>query len=216
MRIKRSTLSNITASLILSLLSAIVALWLFVWLAEEMREGDTRQFDTAVRAFIHSWSSPRLTGLMELFTAIGSGLSVTITTAVTALLLRAKDRRREAIWVTLAVVGGSLIMWTLKLSFHRERPEPFFDMPLPSSYSFPSGHALLSFTLFGAIAALLNARQNNAAVRGLIWSIAAALVAAIGLSRIYLGVHYPSDVVAGYLGAFVWMLGVGIAERKSR
>ena len=107
-------------------------------------------------------------------------------------------------------------MGVLKLSFHRQRPQPFFDTHLPASYSFPSGHALLSFCLWGAGAALFTADQKKRWVRIAILTIAVVLVVAIGFSRIYLGVHYPSDVLAGYLGALVWILGVGIAYRKWR
>jgi undecaprenyl-diphosphatase len=107
-------------------------------------------------------------------------------------------------------------MWVLKMGFHRQRPQPFFDTHLPASYSFPSGHALLSFCLCGAAAALFSRDQKKPWIRIAIWSIAVVLVVAIGYSRIYLGVHYPSDVLAGYLGALVWVLGVGIAYRKAR
>jgi undecaprenyl-diphosphatase len=118
--------------------------------------------------------------------------------------------------IAITVIGGSLLMWVLKMGFHRQRPQPFFDTHLPASYSFPSGHALLSFCLCGAAAALFSRDQKKPWIRIAIWSIAVVLVVAIGYSRIYLGVHYPSDVLAGYLGALVWVLGVGIAYRKAR
>jgi undecaprenyl-diphosphatase len=117
--------------------------------------------------------------------------------------------------IAITVIGGSLLMGVLKISFHRPRPQPFFDTLLPASYSFPSGHALLSFCLYGAAAALFSADQKKLWVRIAIWTVAAVLVGAIGFSRVYLGVHYPSDVLAGYLGALVWVLGVGIAYRRS-
>jgi len=75
----------------------------------------------------------------------------------------------------------------------------------PHTYSFPSGHALCSFCFYGVLAGLLSARTKPLGWRLLIWIAAAAMVIAIGLSRIYLGVHYPSDVVAGYLAATVWV-----------
>ena len=82
-------------------------------------------------------------------------------------------------------------------------PMSFTD--LPRTYSFPSGHSLFSFCFYGVLAGLLTRRIASRIGRILIWTFAALLVAAIGLSRIYLGVHYPSDVIAGYLAASLWV-----------
>src|SRR6185369_17932911 len=73
------------------------------------------------------------------------------------------------------------------------------------TYSFPSGHSLFSFCFYGVLAGLLTRRLKSRVARVLIWICAALLVSAIGLSRIYLGVHYPSDVIAGYLAASLWV-----------
>ena len=212
----RPALSRLTTALLVSLVCAVVSLVLFAGLAEEVLEGDTLQFDTAVRLFVHSHSSAHLTVAMQFFTLLGSSLFVSIGAASGCVALWVMGRRRKALLLAITVIGGSLLMWVLKMSFHRPRPQPFFDTHLPASYSFPSGHALLSLCLCGAGAALFSANQKKRWVRIAIWAFAVVLVVAIGYSRIYLGVHYPSDVLAGYLGAFVWVLGVGIAYRKSR
>ena len=78
---------------------------------------------------------------------------------------------------------------------------------------FPSGHALLSFCLYGVLAAVLAARLKGRRARALVWAAAALLVLLVGLSRLYLGVHYPSDVLAGYAAAFVWVVAVAAADR---
>ena len=212
----RPVLSRLTTPLLVSLACAVVSLILFAKLAEEMLEGETRQFDGAVRQFVHFHSSAWLTAAMRFFTFLGSSpvVSIAATSGFTALWVA--GRRRRALSIAITVIGGCLLMWVLKVSFHRERPMPFFDTPLPASYSFPSGHALLSFCLCGAGAIVLSAGQTKGWVRSAIWTFAAVLVLAIGYSRIYLGVHYPSDVLAGYLAALVWVLGVEIAYRKVR
>jgi undecaprenyl-diphosphatase len=92
----------------------------------------------------------------------------------------------------------------LKHTFHRARPIGFFGIS-PSSYSFPSGHALGSLCFYGVLAAILSARVRGRAARFCIWIAASILVTLIGFSRIYLGVHYPSDVIAGYCAAAVWV-----------
>jgi Membrane-associated phospholipid phosphatase len=87
------------------------------------------------------------------------------------------------------------------------RPEPFFGTA-PETYSFPSGHALFSACFYGALAWLLGAALRNFGARAAIWAMSLALIAAIGLSRLYLGVHYPTDVIAGYLVAVFWITGL--------
>ena len=211
----RPVLSRVATPLLVSLACAALSLALFAWLAEEMLEGDIRQFDSVVRQFVHAHSSNRLTAAMRLFSFLGSALFVTVAAALCCAALWIRGRRRGALAIAITVVGGSLLMWVLKISFQRQRPEPFFDTRLPASYSFPSGHALLSFCLCGAGAAVFSSDREKRWVRIVIWIFAAVLTLTIGYSRIYLGVHYPSDVLAGYLGALVWVLGIGIAYREA-
>ncbi len=97
-----------------------------------------------------------------------------------------------------------MLILTLKYGFHRQRPTAFFGVD-PTSYSFPSGHSLASFCFYLVLAGLLGSRVRSSGLRITIWIVATLLVAAIGLSRIYLGVHYPSDVIGGYLAAAVWV-----------
>jgi undecaprenyl-diphosphatase len=94
---------------------------------------------------------------------------------------------------------------TLKLAFKRARPEPFFDLATPRSFSFPSGHSLASFCFFGALALMINARIENRNWRLPIWIGAGVMVFLIGLSRIYLGVHHATDVIAGFMAALIWV-----------
>src|ERR1051325_9242719 len=102
------------------------------------------------------------------------------------------------------MVGSLVLDLTLKYIYHRTRPTAYFGIA-PHSYSFPSGHALCSFCFYLVLAGLLSARIRSLALRIMIWTLAIVMVIIIGLSRIYLGVHYPSDVLAGYLAAAVWV-----------
>jgi len=105
-------------------------------------------------------------------------------------------------------LGGEGLNQILKHLFARSRPEAFFGYTLPSSYSFPSGHAVVSCCFYGALAAILTRRMESGAKKLAIWAVAALMAALIGFSRIYLGVHYPSDVLAGYAAAIVWVSAV--------
>jgi undecaprenyl-diphosphatase len=168
-----------------------------------MVQGDTQHFDQAVRVWVHRYASPGMTRAMTAISLLG--YNVLIVELVVALVVFAKLRwRRAAVWLTVAMAGSLVLDLTLKYIYHRTRPTAYFGMA-PHSYSFPSGHAMCSFCFYGVLAGLLSARTKPLGWRILIWFTAAALVIAIGLSRIYLGVHYPSDVVAGYLAAAVWV-----------
>lgn len=197
----------------LGLVAAAGTLFLFYGLAEEVHEGDTRGFDESALALVNRFASPTLTSFMRAVTYLGSNEFLAGAGACVVLAFVVTRRRRAAVMLLLTMAGAALLNFTLKLLSGRERPEPFFSTPLPESYSFPSGHALLSFCFYGMIAAVITARIEGARLRVCVWAAAVLLVALIGLSRVYLGVHYPSDVAAGYAAAFVWMVIVTSADR---
>lgn len=209
-------LSRLSTPLVAGLGGAAIFLFLFARLAEEMLEGDTRQFDDTVRMFVHAHSSTQLTAIMQALSVLGSPFVVTLIALTACLALWFVGHPRRAILIAVTAGGGSLLMWILKIGFHRARPQPFFDTRLPASYSFPSGHAMLSFCLCLSAATLFAASRKNIWVRIAILAFWVGLSGAIGYSRIYLGVHYPSDVLAGYLAALVWSLAVGSAYQKWR
>jgi len=197
----------------LGLLAAAGAAVLFSELAEDVHEGDTRRFDESALAHVNRYASPALTSFMRAVTYLGSNEFLAVAGAGVVLAFVLTRRRRGAVTLLVSMGGAALLNFSLKLLSGRERPEPFFGATPPDSYSFPSGHALLSLCFHGMIAALVNARLKGAGRRALVWAGAAFLVALIGLSRVYLGVHYPSDVAAGYVAAFVWVVIVASAER---
>jgi undecaprenyl-diphosphatase len=202
---------SMRAAIVGSLAACVLGLLLFSWLADEVFEGDLQRFDDLVRTAVHQFASPPLTAAMVAISALGSIVlaAVFLVAFVIFICLR---WRRAATWLLLTVAGGLLLELTLKSAFHRPRPTPFFG-PVPYTYSFPSGHSLMAFCLYGVLAGLLSTRLRSAAIRNLVWIFAAALVGAIGLSRIYLGVHYPSDVIAGYLVAAAWVSTLIAADR---
>jgi len=195
------------------LAAAVAAVLIFAWLAEHVARGATMAFDDAVRASVHQHSSPGLTELMRLASGLGSPLLVLVFSAAAIAVLLVAHSNRAALFFVIAMAGVFILDATLKLAFHRTRPVPFYGTPEPHSYSFPSGHALFAACYFGIVAAFLTARIANRAVRILIWSAAAAIAGLIGYSRIYLGVHYPSDVIGGYAAAIIWVNAAAHADR---
>ncbi len=191
------------AAVIVSLAVAILCLFLFAWLGREMLEGDTRHFDDAIRTWVHHFASPGMTRTMNAISLLG--YNVLIVELVIAFIVFARLRwRRAAVWLAVAMTGALLLDLALKYAYHRTRPTAFFGVA-PASYSFPSGHALCALCFYGVLAGLLSARIKSKSWRIVVWVAGAMLIIAIGLSRIYLGVHYPSDVLAGYLAATVWV-----------
>lgn len=195
----------------LSFLIALLAIFLFAWLAENVADQHTAKFDSFVRAGVHAYAAPPLTKMM--FAVSFMGATGLIIAAGIALTLFLHFRwRRAAVWLLVTLLGALILDVTLKLAFHRARPNPFFG-PIPDTYSFPSGHSLFSFCFYGVLAGLLADRARSVSLRVVIWAIAALLVLAIGVSRIYLGVHYPSDVLAGYLVGTIWTAGMVALDR---
>jgi undecaprenyl-diphosphatase len=183
------------------------------WLSEEVLEGDTRRFDAFVRAAVHADSSRGFTSAMWFFTDVGSVAGLASLLAATLAILWFVHWRRAVVIMVITMAGAAVLVDALKLGFHRSRPVPYFGITAPSSFSYPSGHALFSFVFFGTLAALVTARIGRLWIRAIIWAASVAMIAAIGYSRIYLGVHYPTDVIGGYLTALIWVWTVSLADR---
>ena len=198
-----------------ALLVAATALVVFGWLSEEMLEGDTQQFDAFVRTVVHQFATPGLTRLMQVFSFLGSVAAVTALCLVAICVSLYFHRTRTAALLAITMLGVAALDVALKYAFRRPRPVAFFGAT-PSSYSFPSGHALGSLCFYGMLAAILSARARGRGAKFCVWMAAVSLVGMIGFSRVYLGVHYPSDVIAGYCAAAVWVGAVGFLDRTLR
>jgi membrane-associated phospholipid phosphatase len=198
------------------LLAAVIVTVLFGVLAREVREGETQHFDDALRMTVYGVASPRATAVLHAITQLGSPLFLLPMTIVSSLTFLHLRRIRGAVLLTTTMLGVTLLNWILKSWFQRPRPLPFFGLTMPASYSFPSGHSLASFCFYGALAALVTARLRSRFLSALVWAGAIVIIVAVGFSRLYLGVHYPSDIVGGYATGFVWVLTVASADRVFR
>src|SRR5215213_633609 len=192
--------------LTLGLLAAAGSLWLFGGLVEDLLTGDPIvRFDRVVDDYLHSHATAPLTTFFLIVTAFGSLEAMVILGVVVAAVL-ARGRRWTLLGTWLAaVVGSAVIDWLLKGLFQRPRPHFAHPLLVETSYSFPSGHAMESFVAYGMLAyfAVLALRTWEARVA--VVCGAALLVVLIGFSRLYLGVHYFSDVIAGYAAGGVWL-----------
>ncbi|MBB6669237.1 phosphatase PAP2 family protein [Cohnella nanjingensis] len=174
-----------------------------------------RGFDDAVIRFWQGMESPGLTAAMKAFSAIGYGVPVTVISIVSMLFLYFVLRhRRELLLFVFAVAGSGLLNTILKATFHRERPT-LHRLVEEHGFSFPSGHAMGAFSLYGILAYLLWRHIPVVWGRVLLIAASAFLILAIGVSRIYLGVHYPSDILGGYLATGCWLCAIiGVYQRQ--
>lgn len=203
----------LTEALIIGLLGAAAALVLFTWLGREILTGVAPSFDEQVRQALHQRATSTLTGVMRFASRYGGPTGLMPLGLVLAIAFLIRGWRRGAILVIATMGGAGLLNILLKLSFGRVRPTPFFEYPLPATASFPSGHALFAASFFGGLAVLVSHRVRHKLLRVLVWTGALAIIALVGVSRIYLGVHYPSDVLAGYAVATIWVAAVAFGDR---
>jgi len=192
---------------------AAIAAALFCGLAVAVETNGMAGFDETVRMELHGLASPLLTLLAEKVTWLGTLGALALFGVVAIAVLAHAGRRDGAVLLTVIMAGAVVLENGLKFSFQRVRPPPFFGSE-PVTYSFPSGHALFSLCFYGGLAiAAARAVQSGAMKKG-IWIATVLLVLAIGGTRIYLGVHYPSDVLGGYLVAIAWIAIMLSAEQR--
>jgi undecaprenyl-diphosphatase len=202
------------AALGIGLLGAAMALALFVWLGYQIRSGEPTSFDLTARAWVRSLETPELSAVMWGASVYGAPIRLLPLSLVAAAVFLLRGWRRGAVLVLVTLAGAAVLDLGLKQLFARTRPQAFFDYYLvPKSFSFPSGHALFAVCFFGGIAVLLSHRLRGRLAQILVWVIALVLIFLIGVSRVYLGVHYPTDVIGGFAVGIIWVASVALGDR---
>jgi undecaprenyl-diphosphatase len=183
----------------------------FGLLAAEVLEGDTIAFDRHIMAFLHPPDGPRSLGprwlaeMMRDITALGSTIVIVMATLGAAGYLLLARNLPTALYVLGSVLGGQVVSSVLK--FAVERPRPVLDTGVyVYSSSFPSGHAMLSAVTYLTLGALLTRLEGRRSVRFYPLIVSVILTGLIGVSRVYLGVHWPSDVLAGWCLGAAWAM----------
>ncbi len=194
--------------LAVGLASSIFVVWAFAELTEEVIEGESRRFDRAVLLWIDANFPNWLDGPMRFVTALGYYWVVLPLLAVAVAVFYVANWRLSAVVLLISTAGGVVLTTVLKALFRRARPELLDAGYTASFYSFPSGHATVAVGFYGALTLMLAYRLRG----GARWTVAVfgtVLVLLIGFSRLYLGVHYPTDVLVGFLAAPLWLVSVG-------
>jgi undecaprenyl-diphosphatase len=205
------------------LVGAIVLLgliWIFATLAGEVMEGDTRQFDEWLLGALRRPADPGqlrgpkwlASGAQDL-TALGSPTVLGLTVLAVTGYLFLHGLYRNGMFIFVASVGGWVLNWLLKAAFARSRPDIVPHLREVMSSSFPSGHALTSAAVYLTLGALLMRIAEGRLAKYYCIAIAMLLTFLVGSSRVFLGVHYPTDVVAGWLIGLSWALLCWVVER---
>lgn len=184
---------------------ALLAAWGFAGLASEVVEGETQRFDNGVLLWLNARASPRLDVAALEITSLGSGTVVWLVVIIASAFLWSSRHRYSVLLLWVAVAGGGVLNLVLKGAFDRPRPALFpWRTPYAGQSSFPSGHAMTSVVVYWTLAYLITRLEPTPLLRRLSWGFFAAIILLIGVSRLYLGVHYPSDVAAGLVVGFAW------------
>lgn len=138
------------------------------------------------------------------FTALGGVSVLTLITLVAVAFLGLQGKRRAALFVLLAVIGGLVLSSLLKIGFDRPRPELVPHGTMVNTASFPSGHSMMSAVAYLTLGALLARVQPKRRLKVFLMSVACLLTLVVGVSRVYLGVHWPTDVLAGWAAGAAW------------
>lgn len=213
-------LANHELGLLIAVLLVMGGIWLFVELAEEMIEGETRAFDEKLIIALRNpddLSDPIGPKWLEEFgrdiTALGGLAVLTLLTLAVAGFLLLQQKKRAAIFLVAAIAGGFIISNLLKAGFDRPRPNLVPHGSYVYTASFPSGHSAMSAITYLTLAALLARGQRRRRVKTYLLALALLITIAVGTSRIYLGVHWPTDVLAGWTLGVSWALVCWLAAR---
>jgi len=183
---------------------AAAATWLFGEIAEIVTAGKTQAFDEAVLRFLAAHRTRLFDGAMLEITALGTGLVVMMIVGVSALFLSLTRHRYSALLLLIATGGGVVLNQVLKNFFDRPRPHVVVWGTHASSSSFPSGHAMSATIVYSTVAYLAGRLARRKWERIIVGLLATIVIVAISASRLYLGVHYPTDVVAGAVVGLAW------------
>lgn len=183
---------------------AFVGTLVFAELAEHVSSGATQVFDDRVLVWLGAHRNPLTDTAMLELTALGTATVVLMIAGISSLFLVLNKRKYSALLLGVATIGGLGLNMVLKIGFHRPRPHVVVWGAQAFSSSFPSGHAMSAAIVYSTVAYLAARLQKHLISRVVTMLAAVVLIIAICLSRLYLGVHYPSDVAAGVLIGLAW------------
>lgn len=200
-------------SFLFIMLGMVLSLFLFIVIADAVAAGETLSYDNKILLLFRNpensslpLGSERIQYIVRDITALGSSTLLIIITLFVVLYLALQKASRSIIYVLFAAIGGGVLVQILKHLFARQRPDIVSHLVSEISMSFPSGHSAMSAVVYLSLAVLLSRIEKSHKTRIFLISAALIITLLVGLSRIYLGVHYPTDVLAGWMIGLFWAL----------
>ncbi|HEX9106020.1 MAG TPA: phosphatase PAP2 family protein [Longimicrobiales bacterium] len=181
------------------------ALAAFVGVAKVVLEGFAQPWDDSFLRWIAAYRTPFLTRIALQVTQLGTGIVLAMIVLIGSSFLWLTRHRHSSYLLLASYFGAWLLNNVLKDVFERPRPLVVSPLAATATWSFPSGHAMTSIAAYGCIALLVTRLEDNGATRAFTWFLAVVVVLLIGASRLYLGVHYPSDVIGGFAAGLAWV-----------
>lgn len=200
-------------SLVIFLCLAAGGIWVFFEIADGMAQGELEAFDTTILLALRTAGDPQdpvgphwLEEGVRDVTALGGNVITIFVTLASVGYLGLRRKHRAAVFILLAVASGMLLGSALKAGFDRPRPDLVEHAMAVYSSSFPSGHAMIAGVVYLTLAAVLVRVETRRRLKAYLLSLAVLVTVAVGASRVYLGVHWPSDVVAGWAAGAAWAM----------
>lgn len=209
----RSSSETLTLGLriVIGFIVTILTIGMFLRIGENVLNKEAVNFDSTVTQLVYSLRGPTLTKMMNDVSFLGGEAFLGFAIILTIIFLF-KKYKRDAFIFTFILLFGLGLNFSLKYFFQRPRPN-LFPLVLETSYSFPSGHAMNSFIFYTCLSFFIFRKMQSRKIKIALIGISTLLIILIGISRIYLGVHYPSDVLAGYTAGLFWFVLVLLFER---
>ena len=201
----------ISSEIIIGIALCFFSLVIFLRFTDEVMERDFQKFDQSITTVVYSMRSPTLTYLMMEVTSLGSGTQIVIISLVGIIFL-IKQHKKESLLFSMALLIGILINTALKMIVQRPRPPLEGALIIEKMSSFPSGHATNAFIFFSLLAYFSYHFFKNKSLTVIISIFSVFCILVVGFSRIYLGVHHPTDVLAGYIVGLWWFITVLLIE----
>lgn len=184
---------------------AAVAFWFFKKQADRVVTGRADRYDEVILEAVHRIDNPEATRVMHAITQLGTHAAIGTAAGLTAIAMLSKGHKRDALTVVVSTAGAMAINTMLKNVFQRERPlERARRIALPNSHSFPSGHSLLCAATYPIVTHHL-VQNSSVPTQALAHTMAGLTILSVGFSRVYFGVHFPSDVLGGFAAGFGWL-----------
>lgn len=213
--LKRRLSESPIVRLVVGFALAALILWASGWFVTGPYKQYPTSFDSSIRYTMRQIQSPMWTQLFLAVTRLGSTLVLAIIGCAAGIIFIALRWFRPLLLLIVVMCGQAALHHGFKLLYARPRPPSLINYPTVESFSFPSGHAVSSLCLYATLGWFIASSLENSAAKVGIAIFAGVLIFLIGMSRVYIGVHYPTDVVAGFAAAAIWTAAVLSTNRKA-